>query len=731
MTTDLYVSYASDDDLNGMLSAKINMFCRQFKLVTGHNFNVVFHDSKTHKFDQNTAELEITSSTLFLIIRTPTYYNENDTNTLFELKKIFEKNKAKKQFIAFSIDLYDINVDEIKAKYHDNPTYSDAVNYSLVLPSISGQEIDNPNSTDVRNFVNFISECLTKEDPNRFNTTSNCRFHKIAIDTIDMKYKEIKAEIKKANENNTKKPVCVIYTGGTVGMIRQDDSDENSTFDFADIESAISYKPKIWSLPHDIDFYSYSTLLDSSNIDSKDWGKLADIIKLLYPYYKGVVILHGSNTMAYTASALSFMLGEGLAKPVILTGSEIPISETQSDAEQNIIRAITTVGSEDSSFIKEVCVLYGDVLLRGNRTTRKNANKPSDAFYSPNYQNLGTYEYTKMSLNYRFLRSSNGNQDSINPEYENIPNSNIYIIDVFPGMDLSLFDAIADCVKNNKSGESFGLIIRTYGTGNAPYKKNEDSSESFLKKIKKLIDLDVIVINLTQCTEGRVELRLFETNAGLFDIGVINGGDMTKEAAYCKLKCLFSLKKSFGNEKIIQDMQEDAIGELTYNAYTIKQSSDDEKPFFVRDEKHEEINHDIPVFIGEEHDFSEHNITYPMIENAVFRIEGIKLLADSPINANVEITIKVYLSMSKRLEEKELICKLKKTMDIDESGIPKPLEFTREVTETIRKLFIGKIKRASIKIASESNHRFSFRSTQLTIFTRVPWAITTQNQQLN
>ena len=631
--------------------------------------------------------------------------------------------------------MYDINIDETKQKYHENHNYSEAVNYSLFLPSISGQEIDDPNSANVKKFVMYISECLTREDPNRFNTTSNCRFHKIAIDSIDTDYKRIKSEIEKSNKNHKEKPVCVIYTGGTVGMIRQDDSNDNLTFDFADIESAISYIPKIWNLPYAIDFYSYSTLLDSSNINSKDWGKLADIIKLLYPHYKGFVILHGSNTMAYTASALSFMLGEGLAKPVILTGSEMPISETQSDAEQNIIRAIATVGSGESSFIKEVCVLYGNVLLRGNRTTRKHANDASQAFYSPNYQNLGTFEYNKMSLNYRFLRSSNGNQESINPEYENIPSSKIYIIDVYPDMDLHIFDSIANYVKGNKLEESFGLIIRTYGTGNAPYKKNEDGRESFLKKIKGLIDLDVIVINLTQCTEGKVELRLFETNAGLFDIGVINGGDMTKEAAYCKLKCLFSLKKSFGNDKIIQNMQEDAIGELTYNAYTIKQSSEDENPFLVRDEKHEKIDHELPVFIGEEHDFSEHNITYPMIDNAVFRIEGIKLLDDSPFDSSVDIAIRVYLSVSKRLEEKELICRIKKSIDVDETGSSKqisfPLEFTREVTEAIRKLFINKIKRASIKIASESKHRFSFRNTQLTIFTRVPWAINGQSQPLN
>ena len=724
MATDLYVSYSKrDDDFDGKLYALVMLFCRQLKRATGEDFSVSLNESKTTSFDRRQAAKEISEAYLFLIIRSPSYYNNDEC--LFELREIYNKNKGKKQFIAFAVDFMPIETYDINRKLNlEFPTdREDSIKYSLMLDSISKQKIENPNEdSDFSRFANNIKQALKREKPHH-GLLTNIHFVDIAIDRIEEDYNSIRDSI--PNQERTypeNDPVCVIYTGGTVGMIRKDENKDDSPLVIGEIKRVIDYMPKIRNLPYDIDFYSYEKRLDSSNITSKDWGIFVQIITLLYKRYKGFVILHGSNTMAYTASALSFMLGEELAKPIILTGAEVPLVELHSDAEQNVIRAITAVGSGDADYIKEVCILYGNLLIRGNRATKRHALSTTQGFYSPNYENLGTVEHDKMQLNHRFLRKSEGNPDNI-IAIEKLPSSKIHILDVYPDMDLTIFDAI------NQDKDLDGLILRTYGTGNGPDAKNVNNPEmDFLKKIKKLIEENVIVINLTQCNEGKVELRLFETNAGLFDIGVINGGDMTREAAYCKLKCLLAQKRSLGVEGIKQKMQEDIVGELTYNAYTIKYDSTSATPCKTTlrsQSSNQQINSPDPIFSGDDVDFSKHNISYSLINDAVFRIEGIELMEDSPIPVDTDLSISVYLSpkSSIHLHPNNLICTLRHGFEMDSEGKPIPISINCEVTEKVRKIYTNEFKYPAIKILSNGGHWFSFQSVQLTIFTRVPWAI--------
>ena len=476
-------------------------------------------------------------------------------------------------------------------------------------------------------------------------------------------------------------------------MVHEFPSRRNSPLKIGRIRDVLEYIPKVRDLPYDIHFYAYDNPLDSSNITSKDWEKLSQIIKLLYKSYRGFVIMHGANTMAYTASALSFML-TNLNKPIILTGAEIPLVELHSDAESNVIRSIRAVGSGDALYINEVCILYGNSLIRGNRATKKHTLSTTQGFYSPNYRNLGTVEHDKMQLEHRLLDRPKTDADILNITGKIVP-KRIFIMDVYPDMDMRIFDYI---IQDDKLD---GLIVRTYGTGNGP----DDDSSGFLSKLEKLVDAGVIIINLSQCREGRVELRLFETNAGLFDKGVINGGDMTTEAAYCKLKVLFS--EGMTIEKIKQRMQENLMGELSYSAYSIKYEEQKDSKYYVD-----------PFFYGERKDG--YSIDSTCIEKAVLRIKGIRLCEATDAEIARELSISVFLNSGQDfLSHDNLICTFCHNFEPDpKSGKIEDFSINLEVTENVRDIVTAGFHAVDMQIRSNSAHKFSFDRLQLSIFTR-------------
>jgi len=372
-------------------------------------------------------------------------------------------------------------------------------------------------------------------------------------------------------DKNGLNTVCVIYTGGTVGMVRRRDESGGLTFEQAGISDLIYNMPKLKEMDFDIHFLYYKDTIDSSNVKSDHWESFASVIAGLYDQYQGFVIIHGANTMAYSASALSFML-EGLKKPVIFTGSELPLTE-HGDAQQNVINALNIAAWNSNKYkrcIGEVCVLFGRSLVRGNRATKKYSLDVSEGFYSPNFREFATMTTGRPNIDYsRSINEGNPSPNdriTINAIRKNKGKKEkhevvIHIQDICPDMDMNLFKLICNYPNLH------ALIIRTYGTGGAP-----ESDTDFIICLRELVDRGVIVVSLTQCPIGSVELRLFETNAELFNTGVISGGDMVTEAAYCKLKYLFEKHRngnSFDIDKIKAEMTISEKGELTISTHTL------------------------------------------------------------------------------------------------------------------------------------------------------------------
>ncbi|MCB4806862.1 asparaginase [Tamlana sp. 62-3] len=309
--------------------------------------------------------------------------------------------------------------------------------------------------------------------------------------------------------------ILLIYTGGTIGMIRDFKTGALKAFDFKNLLEKI---PELQLLDCNIDTVSFSEPIDSSNMNPECWAQIAEIIEVNYNAFDGFVILHGSDTMSYTASALSFML-ENLAKPVIFTGSQLPIGDLRTDAKENLITSIQIASKQQEGIpiIKEVCLYFEYKLYRGNRTTKINAEH-FQAFASLNYPDLaesGVY----LKINNEYLFRPNLKADLV--VRKNL-DSNIAIIKLFPGISSAVLKSIFS-IKNLKA-----VIIETYGAGNCTTEK------WFINLITETIKKGIHIINITQCSGGSVIMGHYETSRALKKAGVISGKDITTEAAIAK-----------------------------------------------------------------------------------------------------------------------------------------------------------------------------------------------------
>lgn len=334
-----------------------------------------------------------------------------------------------------------------------------------------------------------------------------------------------------------KKKIVIIYTGGTIGMERS----ENGYMPSPNaLQRALNDIPDLhhpampeWSL------LEFSPLLDSSDMAVNEWNKIGAAVSNLYDLYDGFVILHGTDTMAYSASALSFML-EGLQKPIIFTGSQIPLCELRSDGRDNIVNSLIIAASDR---VHEVCIYFNGVLLRGNRSTKRSSDHLL-AFDSPNYPHLAE---AGIRLQYRdsALRPKETGSLRFQP-FSEIP---IGVIKVFPGIQFELFESImTDKLK--------GVVLETFGAGNIP-----SYGGNLLPIIEKAYRSGTIVTVCSQCMQGTVSLGAYATSKALHDIGAVNGRDMTTEAALTKLYYLFSLGLEKGEVKAL--MSKDLRGELS------------------------------------------------------------------------------------------------------------------------------------------------------------------------
>lgn len=320
-------------------------------------------------------------------------------------------------------------------------------------------------------------------------------------------------------------------------MMKDPESGALKSFDFEELSRQA---PELKRFAYTIDVHSFNPIIDSSDMQPEVWVRIAELIEKSYGSYDGFVILHGSDTMAYTSSALSFML-EGLAKPVVLTGSQLPMGEIRTDARENLVTAIE-IAASDEPVVPEVCIYFDYKLYRGNRASKYNSVK-FEAFQSVNYPALA-----EAGVHIRYNKQVILPLVKNNLQVHTCLDTSVGLLKLFPGISKAFVNAVL-----NTPGMK-ALVLEAFGSGNAP------TDAWFIDALKSAVQKGIIIFDVTQCGGGSVELGLYETSTILKDIGVIGGSDITTESAIAKL--MFLLGRGLKKDEIESLLQKSLRGEM-------------------------------------------------------------------------------------------------------------------------------------------------------------------------
>ncbi len=336
--------------------------------------------------------------------------------------------------------------------------------------------------------------------------------------------------------------VLIIYTGGTIGMVENPVTKTHEPLNFAHLHS---HGPELELIHSGCHTSEFEPPLDSSYISPEHWSHTAHIIAENYEKYEGFVVLHGTDTMAYTASALSYML-ENLSKPVILTGSQLPIGVLRTDGKENLITSIEIAAARDRiglSMVPEVCIYFQSMLLRGNRTKKFSAEKFS-AFKSPNYPVIAEIG---VHINYahHYIRHAQSNVPLI-PHFNMC--TDVVMLKLFPGISARTIEAVL-----NIPGLR-GVVMETFGTGNGM------TADWFITLLREAVDRGIVIVNVTQCAGGAVEMGRYDAGNRMGQVGVIGSADMTSEAAVTKL--MFLLGQGYGQQEVREKFLVPIAGEM-------------------------------------------------------------------------------------------------------------------------------------------------------------------------
>ncbi|MDA3816107.1 MAG: asparaginase [Prolixibacteraceae bacterium] len=339
-----------------------------------------------------------------------------------------------------------------------------------------------------------------------------------------------------------KPSVLIIYTGGTIGMVQRPGDGSLAPVNFDELSKDI---PMLNEFGYLIDSISFNPVLDSSNITPDIWYELARTIEENYEKYDGFVVLHGTDTMAYTASALSFMV-ENLDKPVVFTGAQLPIGILRTDGKENLITAVEIAAAKinGQSKVPEVCIYFNSKLFRGNRTSKIDSQQ-FRAFDSRNYPELAKAG-VEITYNLDLVnKTTNKGIFRVNYKFD----TNVVILKLFPGIQPSVVDSII-----NIEGLR-GIVLESYGSGNVP------NSSWFTDLIEKAVKKGIVVFNISQCVGGRVQMGMYETSVNMQKLGVVSGNDMSTEASLTKL--MFLLGQNLSIKEVKKYLGQNLKGEIT------------------------------------------------------------------------------------------------------------------------------------------------------------------------